>query len=180
MQFSKELLPGAWFIELKRFDDMRGNFVKTYANALFEQHRLPFELKEEFYSLSNKDVIRGMHFQLPPHDHDKIVYCPIGAVDDVLLDLRAGASYGQVAQVRLSADQPAVVFIPKGIAHGFRSLVDGSLMVYKTSTEYAPAFDAGIRWDSFGFDWGVPQPCMSERDQKHPPFSSFNTPFPQP
>lgn len=177
MQFSEEILPGAWLVTLKRFEDMRGTFVKTYARTLFEQHERRLEMQEEFYSVSNKDVIRGMHFQLPPHDHVKLVYCPVGAVDDVLLDLRSGPGYGKVARVRLSGDQPSLVFIPKGIAHGFRALEDGSLMVYKTSTEHAPMADAGIHWDSFGHDWGVDKPIISDRDQQHPTLDSFVTPF---
>jgi len=177
MQFSEEILPGAWMVTLKRFEDMRGAFVKTYASTLFGQHAAGFELREEFYSVSNKNVIRGMHFQLPPHDHVKLVYCPLGAVEDVMIDLRSGPGYGRVAKVLLSGNQPSLVFIPKGIAHGFRALMDGSLMVYKTSTEHAPNSDAGIRWDSFGHDWGLDQPIISDRDQRHPTLDNFVTPF---
>jgi dTDP-4-dehydrorhamnose 3,5-epimerase-like enzyme len=107
----------------------------------------------------------------------KVVYCAAGAVDDVLLDLRKGSGYGRVAQVRLSADEPSLVFIPQGIAHGFRSLTDHSLMVYKTSTEHAPSADAGLLWSSFGHDWGCDAPVMSERDQRHPALADFNSPF---
>lgn len=177
MQLSEELLPDTWLVTLKRFEDMRGTFVKTYARTLFDRHGEPFEMLEEFYSVSCKDVIRGMHFQLPPHDHVKLVYCPVGAVEDVLLDLRSGPGFGKVARVRLGEDQHSLLLIPKGIAHGFRSLVDGSLMVYKTSTEHAPKADVGIRWDSFGHDWGVAQPLMSERDRLHPQLENFVTPF---
>ncbi len=177
MQFSEEPLPGTWLVTLKRFEDMRGTFVKTYARRLFDQHEASFEMGEEFYSVSNKDVVRGMHFQLPPHDHVKLVYCPVGAVEDVLLDLRSGSGYGKVARMRLSGDQPSLLFIPKGIAHGFRAMVDGSLMVYKTSTEHVSIADSGIRWDSFGHDWGVDQPLMSDRDRQHPALGSFVTPF---
>jgi len=177
MQFSEEILPGAWLVTLKRFVDLRGTFVKTFAHTLFEQNETCFEMREEFYSVSNKDVIRGMHFQLPPHDHVKLVYCPVGAVEDVLLDLRSGPGYGKVARVHLSGDLPSLVFIPKGIAHGFRALVDGSLMVYKTSTEHAPMADAGIRWASFGHDWDLDQPILSNRDRQHPTLDDFLTPF---
>lgn len=177
MQFSKELLPGAWLIKLQRFEDIRGAFIKTFARTVFEQHEACFEMREEFYSVSNKDVIRGMHFQLPPHDHIKLVYCPVGAIEDVLLDLRSGPGYGRVAKIRLSGDQPSLVLIPTGIAHGFRALEDNSLMVYKTSTEHAPMADAGIRWDSFGHDWGVDQPILSDRDRRHPKLDGFTSPF---
>lgn len=177
MQFIEELLPGAWLIMLRRFEDIRGTFVKTYASTAFEHHGARFEMQEEFYSVSNKDVIRGMHFQLPPHDHIKLVYCPVGAIEDVLLDLRAGPGYGRVAKVRLSADQPSLILIPSGIAHGFQTLENGSLVMYKTSTEHEPIADAGIRWDSFGHNWGVDQPILSDRDRQHPKLDSFITPF---
>jgi dTDP-4-dehydrorhamnose 3,5-epimerase len=177
MQVSQEVLPGATLIRLHRHQDDRGLFVKTFSRSWFAQQGLQVELQEEFYSTSHRDVIRGMHFQLPPHDHAKVVSCLVGAVDDVLLDLRTGSGYGRAVRVRLSADEPAVLLIPKGIAHGFRSLTDNSLMLYKTSTEHAPSADAGIRWDSFGMDWGCDQPVMSARDRQHPALADFSSPF---
>jgi dTDP-4-dehydrorhamnose 3,5-epimerase/CDP-3, 6-dideoxy-D-glycero-D-glycero-4-hexulose-5-epimerase len=184
MQFVEELLPGTWLIRLKRFDDARGSFVKTFARSVFDaalSNGVPgfaaIDIREEFYSTSVKDVIRGMHFQLPPHDHAKLVYCAVGAVDDVLLDLRQGSNYGRVASVRLDSREPCAVLVPSGVAHGFRSLSDDSLMVYKTSTEHAPSHDAGVRFDSFGFDWQCPNPILSARDQAHPAFTGFSSPF---
>ena len=177
MQFSRELLPGAVLVTLKRFEDARGSFVKTYARSVFEGAGIDFDFREEFYSFSHKDVVRGMHFQRPPHDHAKLVCCPAGAVLDVLVDLRRGAGFGRVASVVLNADEPAILVIPSGIAHGFKALRDDSLMVYKTSTEHAPSHDAGIRWDSFGFDWDVAAPIVSARDAGHPALADFASPF---
>ncbi|NUZ08202.1 dTDP-4-dehydrorhamnose 3,5-epimerase family protein [Piscinibacter koreensis] len=183
MEFADELLPGARFVRLKRFDDARGSFVKTFSRSLFEAAIAgmpggePFELSEEFYSTSARDVIRGMHFQVPPHDHVKLVYCASGAVLDVLVDLRRGPGYGKVASVRLDAAAPSLLVIPKGVAHGFRSLTDDSLMVYKTSTEHSPAHDQGIRWDSLDFAWDCPAPVISARDRAHPPLAEFESPF---
>jgi dTDP-4-dehydrorhamnose 3,5-epimerase/CDP-3, 6-dideoxy-D-glycero-D-glycero-4-hexulose-5-epimerase len=184
MHFDKEILPGTWLLNLKRFEDARGSFVKTYARSVFDAalgragaDGPAFDMREEFYSLSNKDVVRGMHFQLPPHDHIKLVYCAAGAVQDVLLDLRKGPNYGRSVTVRLDADTPQLLFIPKGIAHGFLSLCDGSLMVYKTSTEHAPSHDAGVRFDSFGHDWNCNAPILSARDQNHPTLIDLVSPF---
>ena len=177
MEFSREILPGARLVTLKRFADLRGNFVKTYARRVFDDRGVEFDFREEFYSFSHQGVIRGMHFQLPPHDHVKLVYCPVGAVLDVLVDLRQGPSYGRVESVVLSGDEPAILVIPSGIAHGFKSLCDNSLMIYKTSTEHAPSHDAGIRWDSFGFDWGLDTPIVSARDVSHPALADFKSPF---
>ena len=177
MKTAIELLPGALHIPLPRFSDARGSFVKTHQEVALNGLGIEFKLAEEFYSISHKDVIRGMHFQLPPDDHDKIVYCPRGRILDVLLDLRAGVNYGQVRSVELDSEKPAILFIPRGIAHGFKSLTDDSLMVYKTSTEYAPQSDAGIHFQSIGFDWQCEYPIVSDRDNGHPSFESFSTPF---
>lgn len=170
MRRVRELLDGAYQIAVPCHGDERGAFVKTHAESALAALGLRFELREEFHSVSRRDVIRGMHFQREPHAHDKIVYCPFGAALDVLLDLRPGAGCGRVASLLLSPDEPAIVYIPKGIAHGFKSLADGTLMVYKTSTEHAPSHDAGVRWDSFGFDWACDAPIVSARDRAHPPF----------
>jgi dTDP-4-dehydrorhamnose 3,5-epimerase len=177
MQFSEELLPGARLVMLKRFEDNRGSFVKTCSRQVFESNGVSLDLHEEFYSLSHKDVVRGMHFQLPPHDHVKVVYCAVGAVLDVLVDLRRGAGQGRVASVVLNADEPALLVIPKGVAHGFKALKDDSLMIYKTSTEHVPSHDAGVRWDGFGFDWGIQTPIISARDRDHPALADFVSPF---
>ncbi len=177
MEFEREILPGAWHLRLKRFVDARGSFVKTYARSVFAAQGVAIELLEEFYSISHRDVIRGLHFQLPPHNHAKLVYCPVGAVLDVLVDLRRGPGQGQVRSVELRGDEPSVLLIPSGIAHGFRALRDDSLMVYKTTTEHAPSHDAGIRWDSIGFDWGATAPIVSARDSAHPALADFDSPF---
>jgi dTDP-4-dehydrorhamnose 3,5-epimerase/CDP-3, 6-dideoxy-D-glycero-D-glycero-4-hexulose-5-epimerase len=118
-----------------------------------------------------------MHFQLPPADHEKMVYCPSGSVLDVVLDLRAGPSYGAMASIELTMKNRYMLYVPRGVAHGFLSLEDNSLMVYKTSSEYSPSLDAGIDFNSFGFDWGVSQPIVSQRDECHIAFKDFATPF---
>jgi dTDP-4-dehydrorhamnose 3,5-epimerase len=114
---------------------------------------------------------------LPPHEHEKHVYCPHGVVMDVLLDLRNGSSYGKVASAELSEGNGHIVFIPKGIAHGFLALTNEAIMLYKTSTVHAPQADCGIQWDSFGFDWGQSDPIVSTRDQQHISFANFKSPF---
>jgi dTDP-4-dehydrorhamnose 3,5-epimerase/CDP-3, 6-dideoxy-D-glycero-D-glycero-4-hexulose-5-epimerase len=177
MKFKEEILPGCFVIEPVKFKDHRGVFVKTFHELLFKEAGVVFETREEFYSVSTKDTLRGMHFQIPPHDHDKLVYCTRGRVLDVLLDLRAGPSFGKSVSVELSAENMLELFIPKGIAHGFLSLSDESLMLYKTSTFHNPQYDRGIRWNSFGFDWGLRAPITSKRDDEHPEFAAFETPF---
>jgi dTDP-4-dehydrorhamnose 3,5-epimerase/CDP-3, 6-dideoxy-D-glycero-D-glycero-4-hexulose-5-epimerase len=177
MEILKELLPGCFLLQPKRFEDQRGSLVKTYNEGLCKALGVDLDIREEFYSVSHKNVLRGMHFQLPPHEHDKLVYCTRGAVMDVLLDLRKGPDYGKVASAELTGEHAHLVFIPKGIAHGFATLTDDALMLYKTSTVHAPESDCGIRWDSFGFDWGVVAPIISARDQQHRVFADFKSPF---
>jgi dTDP-4-dehydrorhamnose 3,5-epimerase/CDP-3, 6-dideoxy-D-glycero-D-glycero-4-hexulose-5-epimerase len=177
MEFMRELLPGARLLSLRRLSDNRGSFTKTYARSAFEAQVGAVDFQEEFYSYSYKDVVRGMHFQLPPHDHVKLVHCARGAVLDVLLDLRHGSGYGTVASAVLKGDEPSLLVIPKGVAHGFKSLTDASLMIYKTSTEHSPAHDMGVRWDSFGFNWDVAVPIVSARDSAHPGLADFVSPF---
>ena len=180
MERVEELLPGAWLLRLPHSADNRGRFVKTYSRSALARLGLNCELHEAFYSLSAKDVVRGMHFQRPPHEQVKLVHCAAGSVLDVLLDLRAGPGYGHVASAALQASTPALLFVPAGVAHGFRALEDGTLVLYQASTEHAPAHDGGVRWDSFGFDWGLDKPILSLRDQGHPPLAEFHTPFTAP
>lgn len=177
MRLLNELLPGAWVIELDRLADERGFFQKTYLKKTFLDMGISFDCAEEYFSVSQKNVVRGMHFQTPPFDHGKFVYCPAGSVLDVLLDIRSGPSYGKTASIELRATESLALYIPSGIAHGFKALENQTMMIYKTSTAYAPENDAGIAWDSFGFGWGVAVPTVSKRDQEHPSFGQFNTPF---
>lgn len=178
MDVVQELLPGCLLLQPQVMEDLRGCFVKTYHASQCAALGVAIELREEFYSISHCGVLRGMHFQLPPHAHDKLVLCLSGRVRDVLLDLRRGPGYGRIASVELSGTNRSLIFIPKGVAHGFVACEDNSLMLYKTSAEYAPASDCGIRWNSFGFDWGlVRAPCLSERDQRHGALQDFDSPF---
>jgi dTDP-4-dehydrorhamnose 3,5-epimerase len=169
-----ELLPGALLLQPERFVDQRGTFVKTYHKEVWARLGIDFDMREEYYSTSRAGVIRGMHFQTPPHAHDKVVFCLSGKVQDVLLDLRPGANFGRAVATELSAENRRVLFIPAGIAHGFQALEDDCLLVYKTSTVHSPESDRGIRWDSFGFDWGNDGPIVSIRDMQHPGIAQFN------
>ncbi len=172
-------LPGARLLQPRLFRDDRGDFVKTYHEGAFAELGLALFIREEYYSVSRRDVIRGMHFQAPPADHAKLIYCLSGRVRDVILDLRRHApTYGQAAACELSADNRCVLVLPPGLAHGFLALTDDSVLVYKTSPAHSPAHDAGIRWDSFGFNWEVSVPIVSARDAAFPSLADFRSPFP--
>lgn len=173
----QELLPGAWALALPRFEDERGSFLKLLAASRLTELGLPFVLREQFLTTSRRDVIRGMHFQRPPHHHVKLVCCLAGRVQDVLLDLRAGAGYGRVAAFELDADHPVLLYVPAGIAHGFRARTDGAAMMYLTSSEHAPSHDTGVLWSSIDHDWDCARPVVSQRDLQHPALSDWVSPF---
>ena len=178
MQFEKTPIPGLILIKPNLFEDQRGTFVKIFSRKIFEQQGLCPDLKESYYSISEKDVIRGMHFQIPPYDHEKLVYVPSGDVLDVVVDIRKGSSaYGKYFVQRVNDRNGRILFIPKGCAHGFRALEPGTNVTYFQTTPHAPNHDGGIRYDSFGMEWNVKNPILSERDKKLPSLSSFKTPF---
>lgn len=173
-------LAGAAVIDAAVHEDARGSFVKTFRADVLRSHGITFSVREEFYSKSSRGVLRGMHFQRPPFEHQKLVTCLAGCVLDVLLDVRRGSpTYGEYRAIELSGDEPRSVFVPAGVAHGFLSLVDRSCVLYRTDREYSPHHDAGIRWDSFGFEWPElgAELVLSERDQGHPAMSDFKSPF---
>ncbi len=170
-------LPDCFVFRPTIHEDTRGLFVKTLNRSIFDSVGHNFECKEEFFSISSRNVIRGMHFQVPPYEHNKLIYCIRGAVSDVLLDLRPGSSYGNVATISLSDIDRNVLFVAKGVAHGFLAHTDETIMVYKTDIEYKADYDCGIHWNSFGHNWSVEEPIISLRDQSHQFFIDFRSPF---
>ena len=158
--------------------DVRGHFVKTLHKDHFQAQGIRWSYAEQYYSVSRRGTLRGMHFQLPPHDHDKLVYCAAGSILDVALDLRVGSpSYRQAMGIELTADNGRLLFIPAGLAHGFYALTDDAIVVYNVSSVYAPEHDAGVLWSSFGFAWPDSQPIISDRDTHHPALQDFTSPF---
>lgn len=181
MKLIDEPLPGVKILRPFVFEDARGNFVKPFHEGQLASHGIAINVREEFFSTSGAGVIRGMHFQVPPHAHNKLVYCISGKVIDVLLDLRKDSpTHGQSTSFELSATNRHIVFIPIGFAHGFISVEENACLVYKTDAVHAPDSDRGILWNSFGFGWPLAEgyePPISARDQGHPSFADFDSPF---
>ena len=174
MKLIETKLQGVYIIENFVAEDNRGSFVKTFHEGFFKSHDLCTDFKESYFSISKKDIIRGMHFQLPPDDHEKLVYVISGGIEDVMLDLRsASPTYGSYQKVVLNSDNRRSVYIPKGLAHGYKSLVEGTVVVYQVSTVYKAVADYGIRYDSFGCDWQLTAPVISERDRGFKLFKAF-------
>ena len=169
-------LPGCYATKLPVFSDNRGAFMKFYREDTMPTLLDGFVAREMYITDSAKGVLRGMHFQLPPSDHRKIVVCLSGQVLDVIVDLRTGESYGQSTSVTLSPGGENIVILPKGVAHGFLSQDDDTRLMYLVETVHTPTLDAGVSWDSFGFDWPVDIPILSKRDQAHPALADFSRP----
>lgn len=169
---------GCYEIQPRIFEDARGRFVKVFNNDEFEKLGLETKFTEEYYSYSHRDVIRGMHFQTPPFDHVKVVYCVQGEAQDVVLDLRKGSpTYLQTVAIKLSATKGNLVYIPKGLAHGFCVTSDIATLIYKVSTVYEPLNDTGVHWNSIGFNWPIPSPIVSDRDANFTSLNQFISPF---
>ena len=171
-------IDGLYQIVPRVFEDNRGAFVKQFQSNIFKESGINFQLKEQYFSVSHRGVVRGMHFQIPPHDHDKLVYCITGSVFDVAVDLRTNSpSYGKHVSIILESNKYNALFIPKGFAHGFCSLENNSCMVYNVSTEYEPESDRGIRFDSCGVNWPLDDVISNKRDLNFPVLVDFKSPF---
>ncbi len=178
MKINELSVAGCFEILPKVFKDGRGSFVKTYHNDLFSEKGIDISVKEEFYSSSKRNVFRGLHFQLPPAAHNKLVYCAKGEVLDFLVDLRKSSpTYRKSLSINLSESNGRIIYIPIGIAHGFLSCSDESLMVYKTDCVYSPEEDTGILWSSCKLSIPNSNMIISERDQKLQTLDGFKSPF---
>lgn len=171
-------IEGCFMLNMPSTEDERGSFDKIYFESEFQKITPNFTIRESYINRSKKNVIRGMHFQEPPHDHYKLVKCISGRVTDVFLDLRINSStYGMYETVELNCKINQTLFLPKGIAHGFRSLEDNTQLLYMVSSEYNSISDKGIRYNSFGFDWSVNDPILSDRDRNLPSLIDYKNPF---
>ncbi|HXK38343.1 MAG TPA: dTDP-4-dehydrorhamnose 3,5-epimerase [Candidatus Paceibacterota bacterium] len=171
-------IPSIFLITPRLLTDNRGTFEKSFIASLFKSHGMDTEIQEEFASTSESGVIRGMHFQSPPMACAKYVSVTSGSILDVVLDLRRSAStYGTHITILLSAENHQMLYIPQGFAHGFLALEDKTVVRYLQTREFSPDHDKGIHFDSFGCDWQVSNPILSNRDKSHPPLSEFETPF---
>jgi len=177
-QMKAAMIFGCFEVQPEIMNDNRGRFVKVFHEEAFAELGLETNFTEEYYSHSHKGVIRGMHFQTPPADHVKLVYCVQGEVFDVLVDLRTGSpSYGQTATFQLSAALGNSLYIPKGVAHGFCATSDIATLVYNVSSVYSPDHDEGILWSSVKVDWPASSPIVSKRDASFGDLSCFESPF---
>jgi dTDP-4-dehydrorhamnose 3,5-epimerase len=158
--------------------DARGKFVKNYIKDDFVKFELATDFAEEFHSVSLKGALRGLHFQLPPYDHAKMVYCIAGTIVDAVLDLRIGSpTFRQFHMQELNDESCKALYMPNGCAHGFYVKSDAATIIYKVTTVHSPEHDTGILWNSAGIPWPDKTPIISERDKSFIQLSQFKSPF---
>jgi len=174
MKVTATALPEVLIIEPRVFGDARGFFTESWSEKVFnEAVGQPVRFVQDNHSRSASGVLRGLHFQLPPHAQGKLVRCVSGAVFDVAVDLRRSSpNFGRWQGVELSADNHRQLWVPPGFAHGFLVLSETADFLYKTTDTYAPQAEGAVRWDdpAIGIQWPElgQAPLLAEKDLKAP------------
>lgn len=179
MIFTETKLPGAFVIEPERFADVRGFFALSWSERDFAAHGLNPRLVECNISFNKKKgTLRGMHFQRAPRAQGKLVRCTMGAIYDVIVDLRAESpTFKQWIAVELTAENRRQLYIPEGFAHGFQTLSDDTEVLYQMTDVFAAECAAGVRWDdpAFGIEWPEfveGERTIIERDRQYADFDA--------
>lgn len=174
MIFTETKLKGAFIIDLEPIQDERGLFARTWCKKEFEDHGLNPNLVQCNTSFNKKKgTLRGMHYQAAPYEEAKLVRCTMGAIYDVIIDIRKGSkTYMQLFACELTAKNRKILYVPEGFAHGFQTLEDNTEVFYQMSEFYHPEYARGIRWNDLAFilKWPLPDPILSEKDQSYPFF----------
>ncbi|MBD5329264.1 MAG: dTDP-4-dehydrorhamnose 3,5-epimerase [Bacteroides sp.] len=182
MEVIKTEIEGPVVLKPRVFKDARGYFYESYNKEVFDRLVGPVDFVQDNQSMSTFGVMRGLHFQRPPHAQAKLVRCIKGKVLDVAVDIRKDSpTYGRHVAVELSEENMLQFFIPRGFAHGFVVLSDVAVFQYKCDNFYAPEADGGISIvdDSLGIDWKIEieNAILSDKDRNHPLFADFQSPF---
>lgn len=178
VRFEETSIPGLLVVEAPVTADARGSFTKTFTSAEYAAAGLAVTFDEEYHTHSRRGVLRGMHFQAPPADHEKVVFCVHGTVFDAVLDLRVGSpAFGVALTFELEGASGRGLYVPRGCAHGFAALTDDAIMSYKVNSPYDPARDSGVLWSSLGVSWPFDAPLLSPRDAAFPSLDAYDSPF---
>lgn len=176
-EFIPQSVPDVLLVRPRAFGDDRGFFMETWRRSAFAKAGLPIDFVQDNVARSlRKGVLRGLHFQKGPHAQSKLVRCSVGRIFDVAVDIRGGSpTYGSYVAAELSEDDRAMLFVPKGFAHGYVTLTDVTEVTYKVDAEYAPAAEGGLLWNdpTVGVPWPVREPALNERDRKWPGLSGL-------
>jgi len=175
MIFTETKLKGAYILDLDRREDARGFFARTWCRKEFEDHGLWSQLVQINLGFSSKKgTLRGMHYQIAPYQEVKVVRCTMGAICDVIIDLRTDSpTHKQWTSVELTAGNHRMIYVPEGFAHGYQSLVDDTEIYYQTSQFYHPDFARGRRYNdpAFGIKWPLPVARISNQDISWPDYT---------
>ena len=175
MKVEKAPLDGVIIIEPKIFKDPRGIFYEVYSAERYKEHGIPAHFVQDNHSVSEKGVLRGLHYQVEPAQA-KLVRVTHGEVYDVVVDIRKDSStYGKWWSLHLSETNKLQVYIPIGFAHGFCVLSESAEFLYKCSDYYSPESERGVIWNdpNLAIDWPVKTPILSEKDKVYPQFNEI-------
>lgn len=180
MNFIETKIAGLLIIEPRVFEDERGYFFESYNRKVFQEAGLLVDFVQDNQSMSQKGVLRGLHFQKTPYVQAKLVSVVKGSVLDVAVDIRKNSpTYGEYCAVVLSDKNKKMFFIPEGFAHGFLTLEDNTIFSYKCSNFYNKESEDAILWNdpNLNIDWGIQNPILSEKDKVAKPFSQLKSIF---
>lgn len=176
MIFTETRLKGAFIIQPEKLEDERGFFARTWCKREFETHGLNSNLVQCNISFNKKrGTLRGMHYQVAPHEEAKLVRCTMGGIYDVIIDLRPNSkTFKQWISVELTAENRKMIYIPEGFAHGLLTLDHNTEVFYQMSESYAPEYARSVRWNDPAFDivWPAGVAVISEKDKHYPDFTS--------
>ncbi|MEJ6793698.1 MAG: dTDP-4-dehydrorhamnose 3,5-epimerase [Flavobacteriales bacterium] len=180
MNIIKTPIENLLVLEPKVFEDERGYFFESFNKKKFEDIGIKESFVQDNQSLSNKNVLRGLHFQAPPFAQGKLVRVITGSVLDIAVDIRKeSATYGKYFSIILSEQNKKMFWIPPGFAHGFLTLEDKTIFSYKCSGDYNPSSEGSLLWNDpqLNIEWNIDEPIVSAKDQEAQAFTSFKSPF---
>ena len=180
MEVLKTSIEGLLVLKPRVFADGRGDFFESWSKESFAENGLDLDFLQDNQSLSNKGVLRGLHFQNPPFAQGKLVRVVKGAVLDIVVDIRKESStYGQNFSIELSEDNKTIFWIPPGFAHGFITLKDDTIFTYKCTGVYNSKYEDALLWSDkdLNIDWGTIDPLVSNKDLVAGSFKNFVSQF---
>ena len=180
MEIVSTKIPDLYIIKPRVFEDNRGYFFESYNKQEFIRLGIDQNFVQDNESMSQKGVLRGLHFQRPPFAQGKLVRVMQGSVMDVAVDIRkTSPTYGHWASVILTQQNKWMYWIPPGFAHGFVSLEDNTIFFYKCTNVYNKEAEGSILWNdpTLNIDWEIDDPVIAEKDTKAPLFENFDSPF---
>jgi dTDP-4-dehydrorhamnose 3,5-epimerase len=180
MEIKEERLKGLFSIQPKVFGDERGYFLETFSQYKYEKILEELNFVQDNLSMSDKGVLRGLHFQNPPFDQGKLVQVIKGSAFDISVDIRKNSpTYGEHFHILLTEKDKNQIWIPPGFAHGFCAIEDNTIFSYKCTNYYSPENESTILWNDelLNIDWTIENPIISEKDKKGIKFENLVSPF---